>query len=248
LRTCCADTAWRTDPEWLAGDEAGRPVPRDALQASHHTLGDYMKKHLALALALAIAPLAASADEISYTYVEGGYAQLNQDGEQQAGLDIDDIEAAGFFVAGSAALGDTFHVFGGYRSGNDDVRVSVLGVGSDEFDTDLSQFNVGLGYHHSINDRTDLVTEISYINSDVEVEGESEDGDDGRVSVGVRHMFADSFEGWIKGHYTDGDFYDGSFSASIGGQFKFNPTWGVVGEVEAGDDLSTFMIGARASF
>ena len=68
---------------------------------------------------------------------------------------------------------------------------------------------------------------------------QSEDGDDGRVSVGVRHMFADSFEGWIKGHYTDGDFYDGSFSASIGGQFKFNPTWGVVGEVEAGDDLST---------
>jgi hypothetical protein len=51
-----------------------------------------------------------------------------------------------------------------------------------------------------------------------------------------------------KGHYTDGDFYDGSFSASIGGQFKFNPTWGVVGEIEAGDDLSTFMIGARASF
>ena len=130
----------------------------------------------------------------------------------------------------------------------DDQRVTVLGVGSDEFDTDLSQFNLGLGYHHSISNRTDLVTEISYINTDIEIEGESEDGDDGRVSVGVRHMLADSFEGWIKGHYTDGDFYDGSFSASIGGQFKFNPTWGAVGEFEIGDDQSLFMIGARASF
>jgi hypothetical protein len=219
----------------------------NALKASHHSQGDYMKKHLALALALAIAPFAASADEISYTYVEGGYAQLNLDGEQDAGFDIDDIEAAGFFVGGSAALGETFHVFGGYRAGSDDVRVTVLGVG-DEFDTDLSQFNLGLGYHHSISDRTDLVTEISYINTDIEIEGESEDGDDGRVSVGVRHMLADSFEGWIKGHYTDGDFYDGSFSASIGGQFKLNPTWGAVGEFEIGDDQSLFMIGARASF
>jgi len=232
----------------------GRPAtepadgPLQALVAIHYSLGDYMKKHLALALALAIAPFAASADELSYTYVEGGYAQLNQDGEQGAGLDIDDIEAAGFFVGGSAALGETFHVFGGYRSGNDDVRVTALGVGSAEFDTDLSQFNIGLGYHHSISNRTDLVTEVSYIKTDVEIEGASEDGDDGRVSVGVRHMLADSFEGWIKGHYSDGDFYDGSFSASIGGQFKFNQTWGVVGDVEVGDDQSIFMIGARASF
>ena len=227
-------------------------MSRDARKASHHTLGDYMKKHLALALALAIAPFAASADEISYTYLEGGYAQLNQDGAEADGFEVDDIEAAGFFVGGSAALGDTFHVFGGYRSGNDDVGVSAFGVHLGDVDTDLSQFNIGLGYHHGISERTDLVTEVSYISTEIDAEDQgeasSDDGDDFRVSVGVRHMLADSFEGWIKGHYTDGDFYDGAFSASVGGQFKFNQTWGVVGEIEAGDDTSVFLIGARASF
>ncbi|MBF6023102.1 outer membrane beta-barrel protein [Lysobacter niastensis] len=212
-----------------------------------------MKKHLALAVALAVAPFAVYADEISYTYVEGGYAQLNQDAPLiENGVELDDIEAAGFFIGGSAAVSDDFHVFGGYRSGNDDVRVTVFGVDAGDIDTDLSQFNIGFGYHHSISDRTDLVTELSYISTEVDAEGggesSSSDGDDVRVSVGVRHMMADSFEGWIKGHYSDGDFYDGTFSASLGGQFKFNPTWGVVGELEFGDDTSIFTIGARASF
>jgi Ax21 family sulfation-dependent quorum factor len=207
-----------------------------------------MKNHLALALALAIAPFAAAADEIGYTYVEGGYAELRQDVPDAPGFDFDDIKAAGYFVDGSVAVGETFHVFGGYRSGNDDLRVTQLGIGSADFDTDLSQFDIGLGYHHSINDRTDLVTEVSYIHTEIEIEGESDDGHDGRVSVGVRHMLADSVEGWIKGHYSDGDFYDGAFSASFGGQYKFNPMWGVVGEIEIGQDNSLFVVGARASF
>jgi Ax21 family sulfation-dependent quorum factor len=210
-----------------------------------------MKKHLALALALAVAPFAASADGISYTYVEGGYAQLNQDLPQPDIGEIDDIKATGYFLQGSAALSPDFHIFGGYRSGDDDVRVTVPFVGSGEVGTDLSQFSVGAGYHHSINERTDFVAEVAYLNTKIDVEGDEEgaqEGDDGRISVGVRHMLSDSFEGWIKGHYTDGDAYDSAFSATLGGQFHFTPVWGVTGEVEVGNDASMFSLGVRASF
>ena len=71
---------------------------------------------------------------------------------------------------------------------------------------------------------------------------------DGRGSVGVRGLLADNFEGWVKGNYTDGDVYDGEFGATLGGQFKFNPTWGITGEVEFGDDASQYTVGVRASF
>jgi Ax21 family sulfation-dependent quorum factor len=212
-----------------------------------------MKKFAVLAIALAAAPFAASAGGVSYNYIEGGYAQLNQelpDVDLGGGMvaHIDDIEAGGFYVSGSVALGESFHLFGGYRAGNDDVTVTVPGFGSGSSDIDLNQFNAGVGYHYGLSDRADLVTELSYVRTDVDAEGESMSADDARIAVGVRGLLADSFEGWVKGNYTDGDAYDGEFSATVGGQFKFNPTWGITGEAEFGDSTSQYTIGVRASF
>ncbi|MFC3551882.1 outer membrane beta-barrel protein [Lysobacter cavernae] len=211
-----------------------------------------MHKQLGLALALAVAPLAASAGEISYSYIEGGYAQLNQklpdvavDGDLAR---IDDIEAGGFFIAGSAELGESFHLFGGYKSGSDDVGVTILGIGGGSADVDMSQLNLGLGYHHGLSERADLLTEISYLGTEVDVEGENNEGDDARLAIGVRGLLADSLEGWIKGHYTDGDVYDGEFGATVGAQYKFSPAWGISGEAELVDDTSLFTVGLRASF
>ena len=209
-----------------------------------------MKKQLVLALALAAAPFAASAGGHSYTYLEGGYAQLNQDLPQDELFDVDDIEAGGFFVGGSAALGDTFYLFGSYRAGDDDIGVSspVLGdLGSAGID--MTQFNIGLGYHHSLSQRTDLLTEVSFLSTEIEVDDAGDqDGDDFRVAVGVRHLMADAVDVWAKGNYTDGDVYDGTFSATFGMQYKFTPIWGVVGEVELGDEFSQVTAGVRASF
>lgn len=214
-----------------------------------------MKKQLVLALALAVAPFTASAGELSYSYIEGGYAQLNQelpDVDLGGGMvaQIDDIEADGFQVSGSVEMGASFYLFGGYKSGSDDVNVTVPGFGSGSADIDLTQFNAGVGYHHGLSERTDLITEVSYIRTDAEAGGEdaSTDADDARISVGVRGLMTDSFEGWLKANYTDGDAYDGEFSATVGAQFKFNQTWGIVGEAEFGDSASQLMVGVRASF
>ena len=214
-----------------------------------------MKKQLVLALALAGAPIAASAAELSYSFIEAGYAQLNQelphvDLGGGAVAQIGDIEASGVQVSGSIEMGASFYLFGGYKSGSDDVVVTsnIPGFRPVSVDIDLTQFNAGLGYHHGLSERADLITEISYIATEAEVAGSSSDADDARVAVGVRGLMTDNFEGWLKANYTDGDAYDGEFSATVGAQFKFNRTWGIVGEAEFGESSSQYMVGVRARF
>ncbi|WP_119716934.1 outer membrane beta-barrel protein [Cognatilysobacter tabacisoli] len=195
-----------------------------------------MKKHLALAVALAIAPFAASADGLDYTYIEGGYANVEIDtGDAFAG----DVEFDGVQIRGSAAISESFYLLGGY--GN---------VTNDDFgaDIDFNELQFGLGYRHGLSERADLVTEVSYLRQEVDFPGGSEDTSGGRVSVGVRGLLADNFEGYVKGSYTDGGDFDGDFSGTIGAQFKFTPVWGVVGEIEAGDDVTKYLVGVRASF
>lgn len=190
-----------------------------------------MKKQLALALLLAAAPFAASAGELNYSYVEGGYAHV----------DIDSLdEGDGFQVRGSAQLAESVYLFGGYGS-----------VDADNFDADFSETQVGLGFRHALSERADFIAEGGYIRQELDVNGlfgGTATASGGRVSAGIRGLLADNFEGWVKGSYTDGGDFEGDFSGLVGAQLKFNQTWGLVGEFEAGDDITKFMIGARASF
>lgn len=210
-----------------------------------------MKKQLALALALAMASsAAAAADGLSYNYIEGGYSvQKFELPSIDEDISIQDPKAAGGYIAGSVAVSDAMHLFGGYRQGSDDIEVSYLGTRLGEADIDSKQYHIGLGYHHTLSDRVDWTGELSYLRTELDVEDEEAgEGDDYRASLGLRGDLAANFEGWVKANYTDGDVYDGEFSGTIGALVKFNETWGIVGEAEFGDKVSQFNLGVRASF
>lgn len=186
-----------------------------------------MKRSL-LALALvAIVPFAAQADDkLSYTYVEGAYINLQGDN----GLDGD-----GFGVRGAFEFGESgFYGLAGYNQ-----------VEADDFNIDVDSYEVGVGYGHDLSDNLDLISELAYINSDVDGVG---DVDGYRASVGLRGSFTDSFEGLIKANYIDGSDFDGDFSGTVGAQYKFTQTWGLTGEVEFGDGGESYLVGLRASF
>ena len=186
-----------------------------------------MKRSLiALSLA-ALLPLSAQADDkLSYTYVEGGYINIDADGG---------VGADGFGVRGSFEFGDSgFYGFGHYNQ-----------VEIDDINVDLDNTEIGLGYAHGISNNADLISELAWNNVDVDGAG-SIDGY--RASVGVRGSFSENFEGLIKANYLDGDNADGDFTATLGAQYKFTQTWGITGEVEFGDGGETYMIGLRASF
>ncbi|MCX7032654.1 MAG: Ax21 family protein [Arenimonas sp.] len=182
-----------------------------------------MKRSLIALALVALLPLSAQADDkLSYTYIEGNY--VNVDGD-----------ADGFGARGSVAFGESnFYGFGSY---------SMVEV--DDVNVDIDLTDIGLGYAFSLSDNADLISEIAYVNADVDGLGSA---DGYRASVGVRGSFSDNFEGLVKANYIDGSDVDGDFSGTVGAQYKFTQTWGVTGEVEFADGGETYLVGLRASF
>ena len=209
-----------------------------------------MKKQLGLALALAVASFGTLAGELSYTYVEGGYVHADIDG-------TDDVD--GFGLNGSAALGENFHIFGGY---------SMLEGSEDGIDTDVDEMRLGLGYNHAINDRTDFVARAAYERADASVAvpgfGSFDFDSDGySIEGGFRGLLSmdGTIEGWAMAGFADLDDVeadginlqideegDDEFYGRVGLQAKFSPTWGVVGEGRFSSDASQYFVGLRASF
>ncbi|HEX4855098.1 outer membrane beta-barrel protein [Arenimonas sp.] len=199
-----------------------------------------MKRSLfALALAAAIPFSAQADDKLSYTYIEGNYNHVNQ--ELPSPLGTIDGDGDGFGVRGSFEFGESgFYGFGGYQQA--DVEFTLPGSRPE---LDISQTELGLGYAHDLSDNLDLISELAWNDFDIDDFG-SEDGY--RASVGLRGSFTENFEGLIKANYNDGDNADGDFSGTLGAQYKFTQTWGVVGEATIGDDYEIYTVGLRASF
>lgn len=185
-----------------------------------------MKKSLfALALAVALPLSAQAADKpLSYTYVEGNYQRLDH------GVD-------GIGLRGSFNFGDSgFYGLAGY---------SWLGSDDETFDDDeVKGSEVGLGYHHGLSDKTDLLGEVAYRS----LKNDAYRIDGGRASVGVRSAFSDRIEGIAKVNYYDASDYDGDVTGTVGGQYKFNDTWGATAEAEFGNGDKAWLVGVRASF
>ena len=194
-------------------------------------------KSALLAAVLAAAPFAASADGVDYTYVEAGYAHL----------DLEDETGDGFQLRGSVAVAKNVYLHGGYAS-----------IEADDFNVEIEESQLGVGLRSDLGERADFIAELGYVRYDLSVDdvlgvSGSDYIDGGRVSVGLRGLLADRVEGWAKASYNDGGDFDGSFSALVGAQVKFNRSWGVFGEIESGElledvDTTKYMVGLRASF
>lgn len=205
-----------------------------------------MKKSYLLAALLACAPLgafAADADEIKYTYLEGGYTAVDANRN-----DLEDFDGDGGYLRGAVEVSPSIYLLGGYHRATDDDEDFV----SIDFSHELSLAEIGAGYHMPFGDGLDFIGELAYVNvrQELKLEGfdsESFDDDGARLSLGVRggnHRV----EGWFKAGYLDvGDMGSG-WVGTLGGQVKFNPMWSLVGEVEAVDWITRYNVGVRVSF
>lgn len=181
---------------------------------------------LALTLLAALPFAASAADGVSYSYVEGGYTQTD--------LANTGTDAEGFSIRGSGAIAPNFHLFGDYSKQEiDDTSI------------DFDQWRLGVGYNVEINPKLDLVTRAAYEKFDA---GSGLDFDGYSVEAGVRGAFTPNLEGYALAGYEDGDELDGDFYGRVGAQVKFNPTWGINGEVKFADGDRQYFIGPRISF
>ena len=185
-----------------------------------------MKRSALALIFLAALPFAASAaDDISWNYLEGGYIKTNSDGG----------DADGFGVNGSIALHPNFHVFGGYNNQEID----------DTNGFDVDQWRVGVGYNHTISPKADLFARVAYEKFDA---GSAFDADGYSTEVGVRGALAENFEGYALAGYEDFQQFDGEFYGKLGAQVKFNPTWGLAGDVKFADGDTQWFVGPRLTW
>jgi opacity protein-like surface antigen len=190
---------------------------------------------LGLALA-AILPVSAQAADntssLSYSYIEATYQNSDWFSEN----------FDGFGVAGSIDFSHDWYGSASYRS-----------VGNGDFDLDLDETVVNLGWHHAVSDKADFLAELGYVNYGADAGGGIDGDSDGyRVAAGFRGMMAPRFEGSIKASYTDISDMDGEFGVGVGAVFHINQTWGITGSYEhtnvLDEGMDTWGLGVRASF
>lgn len=207
-----------------------------------------MRKTLIIAALLAACPLAAHAnDALSYRFVEGG--------ANRAELDMADagtLKATGGYLRGSWGFTPSIYVFGGYNNVSDSESYHGLRLKGT-----LEQLELGLGWHMAMSERVDFTADLAYVNLELTMkasyqgvsERTSDDINAGRATLGLRGAPSARTEAWIRAGAMDGADMDSEFYGTLGGQIKFNPTWGLVGEVQwIGSETTLYSAGVRASF
>lgn len=208
------------------------------------------RKHLAIALVLAIAPLSAhAAGGMDYSYIGAGWMKTDIDGVG---------DGYGPALEGAIELGANVHLFGGYARQSE----SEQGI-----DVDLDALRFGVGYNRPFNERVDFVARAAYERMEMEASDGAASADariDGiSVEAGIRGLLNPSLEGWLMGGFAEVDRLeiegdsvatdsseDHQAYGRVGLQLKFAPTspWGLVGEARISDEYQQYFAGVRASF
>jgi hypothetical protein len=179
-------------------------------------------------LMLAAAPLAAEAEDMSYSYVDLAYVETDFDGIGPS--------ADGFALRGSVGFAENWLAFVEYAD------QSVAGI-------DLDTIAVGFGGHYGLAENVDLVGRLGYFQVELDAGAGLDADDDGYLfDLGLRGRIggAVELEGGVR--YTDLDDGGDDTALVIGGRFHFNRTWALGAELQSGDDLETILAYVRASF
>ena len=102
---------------------------------------------------LALLTQSAAAKGFNYTYMEGGYRNL----------DADSIEADGFDAGFSFGAMKYMHILGSYSR----LFVDDISGASSTDDLDIDEFKIGFGGHYPILDKVDLVADVVYVDEQI---------------------------------------------------------------------------------
>lgn len=181
----------------------------------------------------------ALAEPPSYTYVEAGGFRLN--------LDDLDIDPTGYYLAGSARLGESLFVRGFYADGDDDWRFM-----GNKVNVDVTDLRVGLGFIQEIDNQSSWYVIAEYLEPEVEVDtafgSANADENGGAISAGIRNNLTRQFELFGELGYFDVDDSDG-FIGHVGALYNFVPNFGITAKAEVDEDKNSGLYaGIRYSF
>jgi len=179
-------------------------------------------------LVLAALPIASGAQELNYTFVEGGY--INSD------IDTGPFNADGdgLGVRGSFAINEKFHAFGAHATQDLDL------------DLDTDQLELGVGRHWRLQENVDFIGELSWVDVDLNSPFGGTDDDGLGLGAGLRGRLNSSLE--LEGRLNYVDLNDSNTSLSFSGRYFLWDRFAIGGGLEFDDDDTAWNIGLRAEF
>lgn len=188
------------------------------------------------AAAVLASPLAATAQELSYNYVEAGYVQVEPDDG--------DIEFDGFRAKVSGQIAEQVYLFASYGE-----------IESDEFlggaTIEQEVITAGLGYRIPVAAATDLTAEAAFVSVDVSAEGPVGSGSDDDtgfgLGLGLRHLFTPYVEGAVNVDYVD-VFDEDETTLTLSGLFHLTPALSLGAGYSISDDADGWTVGGRFNF
>lgn len=199
----------------------------------------------------------AASEELDYSYIQLDVVGRDIDAfDEDADLIEDFDDGGGASLRASYAFNENVFVFGGYSETESDVSFSTDDVFPLPDNTDIKRLDLGVGLARELNARLDFVGRLGYSDIDFgefdvgagsDVQDLDEDSSDGFfVDAGVRSQLLDNLEGSIGVRYLDIETIDNT--SLIGSLlFELSPSWDLDLSIDAGDELSTYMLGVRFS-
>jgi hypothetical protein len=183
------------------------------------------KRIIAAAVAAAMTPAIAMADDINYSYAEINYVDIDVD----AGA-FGSASESGFGLEGSYSINDMFHVGFDYSS--------VDG---------LDQTSFGFGYHREMGSAANFYADLAWEQIDVDGFGD----DDGySIELGLRGMVGANFE--LQGYVGQIDVGGSETFFGVAGRYFFNDNMAIGLGYENMDsfgiDVTTLELGFRYNF
>ncbi|HEX5693681.1 MAG TPA: outer membrane beta-barrel protein [Arenimonas sp.] len=223
---------------------------------------------LAAALVLAV-PAAASAQDLGFNYVEGGFITSFVNDVENSGTitgigptaELETDAGGGGFIGGALEFGENMHVFGEFASASQELEVRD-GTGNSEGEFDVVRWRVGVGYARPVSAVVDLYGRLSYDSAefkDVSVAGFNLDADVDESGIGgeIGMTWAATPAVQLQGHlrYTSvgeiapvgSDTFDSDILAGVNGRWYVRPDIALVAGYEFGK-ITTVNVGVRYSF
>lgn len=225
---------------------------------------------LALAVAVALgAPAAAGAQDLSFTYLEGGFIAGFVNDVEDSGtitdngstLELETDSGGGGFIGGAWQFWENMHLFGEYGLASQDLEVSD-GIDTVEGDFDLVRWRIGVGYAYPFSPTMAFYGRLSFDNAelkDVQVSGFDLDADVDEDGIGgeVGMIWAATPAIHLQGHvrYTSvgdvadegSDPFDSDILIGLNGRWYFRPDFALVTGYEYGK-ITTWNLGVRYAF
>ena len=224
---------------------------------------------LTLAVAVALGAPAAEAQDLGFTYLEGGFIagfvndveEFGTNTDNGSTLELETDSGGGGFIGGAWQFWKNLHVFGEYALASQDLEVSD-GIDTVEGDFDLVRWRIGVGYAYPFSPTMAFYGRLSFDSAelkDVQVADFNLDADvdDDGIGGEVGMIWAATPVIHLQGHVrytsvgevvTEGSgTFDSDTLIGLNGRWYFRPDIALVTGYEYGK-ITTWNVGVRFAF